>query len=79
MGTNKIIREMTDFLRRQECDVVVVKTKTHIKYYAKKDAYEKMFVTSASASDSRATKNMQAVFKRWLRTINTTGEQHASS
>ena len=79
MSTNKNIREMTNFLQSISCNVVVVKTKNHIKYYVKKDKYEKMFVTSTSASDERATKNMQADFKRWLRSIDTKGEEHASS
>ena len=79
MGTNKTIREVTGFLQGLKCDVVVVKTKNHVKYYAKKNKYERMFVTSTSASDNRSLKNMQAEFKRWLRSIETNGEEHASS
>lgn len=79
MGTNKTIREMTGFLQGLNCDVVVVKSKTHIKYYAKKAEHQKLFITSASASDRRAGQNIRAEFKRWLRTIETTGANHAQS
>lgn len=74
MSTNKSIREMTSYLQSNNCDVVVVKTKKHIKYYVKKMGNEKMFVTSASPSDRRSSYNINGEFKRWLKTID--GEYH---
>lgn len=71
MSTNKLIREITGFLQDHQCDVVVVKSKRHVKYYAKKMGNEKMFVSSASPSDTRTVKNIQSEFKRWLRDIET--------
>ena len=71
MSTNKRIREMTGFLQSHQCEVVVVKSKRHVKYYAKKMGNEKMFVTSASPSDNRTFLNIQGELKRWLRTIET--------
>ena len=71
MSTNKRIREMTGFLQSHQCEVVVVKSKRHVKSYAKKMGNEKMFVTSASPSDIRSSQNIHSQFKRWLRTIET--------
>jgi hypothetical protein len=69
MSINKRIREMTSYLRSNDCDVLVVKTRKHIKLYVKKMGNEKMFVTSASPSDPRSAQNIQGEFKRWLKII----------
>ena len=72
MTSVKSFREAIEYLERLGLEVELVKTKTHLRFYCKKDGHERFFVKSASPSDKRATLNFYSDVRRWVKSLPTT-------